>query len=239
MEAPNTIDEHLRQLADWYKGWFEGIKHAFDVRFNRDIIGAFRRLQDDGYIEIITSAATHGYLPLLSRDSSIIGQIKTGISSYKRLFGRAPNAIWLPECAYRPAYITENGKQRPGLETFLAENDLKLFFSETHTITGGQPVGVAAGDVMGPYGVIKRRYVIPSAATTTTPERPATTYEAYYVSDTVSGPDSSEHSGVAVIGRNNRTGMQVWSAEIGVILATPITASSTKKRGQVDCSIGV
>lgn len=213
VEIVLEVDPHLRYLAEWYKNWFEDIKAAFDSRFNRDIIGAFRRLQDEGYIEVTTSAATHGYLPLLSRDSSIVGQLKTGVSSYKRMFGRQPTGIWLPECAYRPAYITDSGQKRPGLETWLAQNGLKVFFSETHTITGGQPVGVAAGEVIGPYGEIKRRYVIPAAKTL--PERHATTYDAYYVSETISGAGAEEHSGVAVIGRNNRTGQQVWSADWG------------------------
>ena len=112
-DAEDTADTHFRFLAEWYKNWFEGIKQAFDSRFNRDIIGSFRRLQYEGYIEITTSAATHGYLPLLGRDSAINGQLKAGVSSYKRLFGRQPTGIWLPECAYRPAYIAENGKKRP------------------------------------------------------------------------------------------------------------------------------
>jgi 1,4-alpha-glucan branching enzyme len=76
-------------------------------------------------------------------------------------------------------------------------------------------VGVAAGDVIGPYGAIKRRYVIPSSVTQTAPERRATTYAAFYVSDTIAGAKAEEHSGVAVIGRNNRTGMQVWSSDTG------------------------
>lgn len=209
----DTANPHLRYLAEWYKNWYEGVKRAFDVRFNRDIIGAFRRLQDEGYIEIVTCAATHGYLPLFNRDSTIDAQLKTGIRSYERLFGRRPSGIWLPECAYRPAYITPKGRVRPGIESYLARNGLKVFFSETHTITGGQPVGVAAGDVIGPYGAIKRRYVIPTS--NIMPERPATTYQAYYVSDTAAGIAAEQHSGVAVIGRNNRTGMQVWSAEWG------------------------
>ncbi len=212
-EKLRTSDPHLRYLAEWYKNWFEQIKHAFDVRFNRDIIGAFRQLQEEGYIEITTSAATHGYLPLLSRDSSIRAQLRTGVSSYERMFGRKPTGIWLPECAYRPAYITEGGQVRPGLERHLSEHGLKVFFSETHTITGGQPVGVAAGDVIGPYGAIKRRYVIPAAKTA--PENHSTTYQAYYVADTAAGPAAEQHSGVAVIGRNNRSGMQVWSANTG------------------------
>lgn len=211
--ATETADPHLHYLASWYKQWYENIKDAFRTRFNRDIIGAFRALQDAGYIEIITCAATHGYLPLLGTDSAIRAQLKTGIASYERLFGRRPTGIWLPECAYRPAYIAENGAKRPGIETFLADLGLKVFFSETHTITGGQPVGVAAGDVIGPYGEIKRRYVIPAA--TTLPKRQATTFLPYYVSNTIAGPSSESHSGVAVIGRNNSTGQQVWSADWG------------------------
>ena len=212
-EAPETEDKHLRYLAEWYLTLYERIKSDFDGRFNRDIVGSFRQLQDEGYLEITTSAATHGYLPLLSRDSSIVAQLRTGVQSYTRLFGRRPTGIWLPECAYRPAYFLEDGKVRPGIEHWLAAENLKVFFSETHAITGGKPVGVAAGDVIGPYGDIKRRYVIPTVAST--PERSTTTYEAYYVSDTTAGPDAEQHSGVAVLGRNNRTGEQVWSADWG------------------------
>lgn len=210
-----STDKHQAYLAEWYKNWYSDIKRAFNERFNGDIIGSFRQLQDEGYIEITTSAATHAYLPLLSRDSTIEAQLKTGVESYKRLFGREPRGIWLPECAYRPAYITSDGQTRAGLETFLAKHNLKVFFSETHTITGGQPVGVAAGDVIGPYGAIKRRYVIPASNQYVTPKRNVTTYRAYYVNETVAGVDAENHSGVSVIGRNNRTGQQVWSADWG------------------------
>jgi len=206
-------DPHMAYLAEWYLAWFENIKRSFIERYGRDLIGAFKRLQDGGYVEIITCAAPHGYLPLLGTDSAIYAQLRTGIASYQRLFGRRPTGIWLPECAYRPAYFTEGGTLRPGIERFLAEQGIKVFFSETHTITGGQPVGVAAGDVIGPYGVIKRRYLIPTAKVA--PERQASTFEPYYVSDTTGGLSAEQHSGVAVIGRNNRTGQQVWSAEWG------------------------
>lgn len=212
-EKLNSANPHLREMALWYKNWYEQIRQAFNQRFNRDMLGAFRRLQEEGYIEITTSAATHGYLPLLGHDSAIRAQLRTGIASHQRHFGRKPTGIWLPECAYRPAYITDEGAVRPGIEHFLSEHELKVFFSETHTITGGQPVGVAAGDVIGPYGAIKRRYVIPAAKTA--PESRATTYQPYYVADTTSGAGTDQHSGVAVIGRNNRSGMQVWSANTG------------------------
>ena len=102
---------HLEYLAGFYRDWYAHTRDTFHGRFGRDIVGAFRRLQDEGYIEIITCAATHGYLPLLSRDSSIYGQLRAGVESYQRHYGRAPRAVWLPECAYRPAYIAdESGK---------------------------------------------------------------------------------------------------------------------------------
>lgn len=210
----DSSNSHLCYLAEWYKDFYEGIKQAFHKRFQRDLIAAFRSLQDEGYIEIMTSAATHAYLPLLNQDSSIRAQIATAIQSYERLFGRKPSAMWLPECAYRPAYIDENGNTRSGLETFLAEYGIKVFFSETHTITGGQAVGVAAGDVIGPYGAITRRYVIP-AAHAPLPQRETSTFQAYYVSNTVEGVEANSHSGVAAIGRDNNTGQQVWSADWG------------------------
>lgn len=207
--------QQLEALAEWYRHYYETIKDAFDRRYNRDIIGAFRYLQDEGYVEIITCAATHGYLPLLGTNQAVDAQIRTGVDSYQRLFGRPPRGIWLPECAYRPAYYTENGGIRPGIEYYLAQHGIQFFFSETHLVTGGAPVGVAAGEAIGPYGEIKRRYLIPMSKAPVRHEKPTTTFQTYYVSNTTEGLGAEWHSDVAVIGRNNETGEQVWSATIG------------------------
>ncbi|MFZ4813561.1 MAG: glycoside hydrolase family 57 protein [Phototrophicaceae bacterium] len=211
--VPGMEQGHLRFLAEWYVQLYRETKATFNGQFGGQIIPWFRQLQDEGFIEIVASVATHAYLPLLAQDSAVYGQIRTGVESYKRVFGRAPKTMWLPECGYRPAYTDAQGRRRPGIERFLAENDIRLFFVETHTITGGQPVGVATGDVIGPYGDVRRRYVIPTSAEN--PERLATTYLPYYVNDSLSGRDTREHSGVAVIGRNNNSGQQVWSSEWG------------------------
>ncbi len=81
-----------------------------------------------------------------------------------------------PNARYRPAYFAEDGRQRPGLETFLDRHKIGLFFAETHMIEGGRPVGVAAGEAIGPYGNIMRRYVVPFSEVR--PAQPATTYHA-------------------------------------------------------------
>ncbi len=215
--SDNTAEENaqLQHMATWYKNWYGEVKTAFIDRFERDIIGAFKTLQDEGFIEIVTSAATHSYLPLLGHDAVIGAQLKTGIRTHERLFGKKPTAIWLPECAYRPAYIDADGNARPGIEHFLSEQGIKVFFGETHAITGGQPVGVAAGDVIGPYGEIKRRYVIPSSQKINAPRRDVNTFHPYWVANSNDKSGNGDHTNIAVIGRNNRTGQQVWSADWG------------------------
>ncbi len=201
-------DTAMRELAVFYHHWYGIVLGSFEDRYKRDLLGAFKGLQDRGRIEIATCAATHGYLPLMDRDSTIYGQIKTGADAYKRHFGRDPKSIWLPECAYRPA-IVEQGEggdvRRPGLESFLAERGIRVFFSETHTVEGGRPVGKAAGDAVGLYGNVPRRYAVPLTAEEQ--NEPGTTFQAYWVGDATGQ--------VAVLGRNNRTGMQVWSGEHG------------------------
>ena len=197
---------HLLYLARFYQDRYEKIVKAYNELFNRDIINSFKQLQDEGYIEIITSAATHSYLPLLSRDSAIFSQIKTGVGSYKKHFGRSPQSIWLPECGYRPSFmVKDNGNTytKPGIEYFLDKMGISCFFAETHTVEGGKPVGKAMEDVIGPYGQIPRRYLVPVEGYPEPGEK--TTYLAYWV----------QKPGVAVIGRNDYTSMQVWSADWG------------------------
>jgi len=197
---------HLLYLAQFYLDYYQHALTTFNERFGRNIVSAFRQLQDEGYIEIATSAATHAYLPLLERDSSIYGQLQTGKQNYKRHFGIDPSSVWLPECGYRPAYYAgSSGKShvKPGLESFLAQLGLTCFFAETHTVEGGEPVGKAREEVIGPYASVSRRYVVPLPQYSEPTQR--TTYLPYWVRT----PE------VAVIGRDNLTSMQVWSADWG------------------------
>jgi 1,4-alpha-glucan branching enzyme len=201
-------ETEMKQLAVHFHHWYSRMLSSFRDRYGCDIIGALAKLQDAGYVEVSTSAATHGYLPLLSRDSSIFAQLRTGIASYERMFGRKPTAIWLPECAYRPSYWDEEGGEdllRPGIESFLAAQGLQVFFTETHAIEGGNPVGKAAGEAIGIYGAVARRYTL--ELTPAEQAEPGTTYQAYWVGD---APGQ-----VAVLGRNGRTGQQVWSGDFG------------------------
>lgn len=144
---------HRAYLAGYWEQYFSERLHDFRNRYDRDIIGAFRRLQDVGAIEIMTSAATHGYLPLIGTDEAVRAQIRIGVDAYRRHFGRDPRGIWLPECAYRPSYdwappvagprVPEPGIRR-GIEEFLSDEGLEYFFIDTHLLRGGEAMGTYA-----------------------------------------------------------------------------------------------
>ncbi|MCC7368513.1 MAG: DUF1957 domain-containing protein [Chloroflexi bacterium] len=196
-------DLHARYLAHWYEDFYNRTLAVFRGRFNRDLIGAARRLQDSGHLELATTAATHAYLPLLSRDSSVYAQLATAVRSYRRDFRREPRTVWLPECGYRPATGGPDGAVRPGLEHLLSQFGFSLFFAETHAVVGGRPVGKAMNDVVGPYPSVPKRYQVPLAASSPATDR--STFRPYGVGE----------SGLTVLARNTRSGLQIWSTAHG------------------------
>jgi len=199
-------EPHLAAVATWYQDRFTHLLRLLTDEFGGQLIAAFKELEDAGLIEIATSAATHGYLPLMERDSTVWAQVAMGVRTHQRHFGRSPRSFWLPECAYRPTFRKDGPAGpyvKPGLHWFLGQHGVRVFFVETHTIEGGTPVGKAMGDAIGPYGAIPRRYVVPPPEYV--PPTMRTTYLPYWV----------EQADVAALGRNNRTGLQVWSAQHG------------------------
>ncbi len=115
-------------LAGQWQRFYESRLVDFTDVYRQDLPGAFRQFQEEGQIEIMVSAATHAYLPLLGLDSSIDAQIGQGVATYRKHFLREPAGMWLPECAYRPESIPPGGCARRGLEAFLAAHHLKYFF---------------------------------------------------------------------------------------------------------------
>jgi len=123
-----TWEKPLNELAHFY---YQRLKSAqgFYEGCDRDLVGVFRRLQEAGQIEIITSAATHAVLPLLIPHlPSIRGQVLVACDQYRACFGRDPQGIWLPECAYEER-----------LEPVLAEANLRWFITDTHGLLQARP----------------------------------------------------------------------------------------------------
>lgn len=97
-------------------------------RYGRNLINAFRELQEEGVLEIITCCATHGFLPLISTQESRRAQIQIAVKNYQKHFGRNPRGIWLAECAYEP-----------GTEELLKEAGIEYFVGDSHAILYGEP----------------------------------------------------------------------------------------------------
>jgi len=130
LELERTRDDaEFAPLARFYQERFAGLCSAFNGRYQRDLVGAFRRLQDAGFLEIITCCATHGFLPLMQpTPEAVRAQITLAATHYRQTFGRDPSGIWLAECGYYP-----------GVERFLAAERFRYFFVDTHGVTDATP----------------------------------------------------------------------------------------------------
>ena len=122
-------DAAFGPLAAFYRERFERARDAFVHRHRQDLTAAFAGFQDRGSLEIITCAATHGFLPLLAPvPSAVRSQIRVAVEEYRRAFGRRPRGIWLPECGYAP-----------GLDRVLRDEDLRFFVMESHGVLHARP----------------------------------------------------------------------------------------------------
>ena len=107
-------------------GYGRHLRHCRDFfcRYDRNLVRPFKELEDAGCLEIMTCAATHGYLPLMMvRPQAVRAQVETAVTTHRGHFGRDPRGIWLPECAYAP-----------GVDQILREYGLKYFLTDTHGI---------------------------------------------------------------------------------------------------------
>ena len=132
--AVKELDRNSREATEFveasrmYVDTLTASLGLWNDRYGRNLINAFRELQDEGVLEIITCGATHGFLPLISTVEARRAQIDVAVRNYKKHFGRQPRGIWLPECAYEP-----------GIEDLLKDAGIEYFISDTHAILYGDP----------------------------------------------------------------------------------------------------
>ena len=139
IERTRTSPEFHR-VALMYHDRLTKCMDMWNSTLQRDVIGGFRRFQDSGQLEIITCAATHGFLPLMkTTPESVRAQIKVGRDHYEKTFGRAPRGIWLPECGFYP-----------GLDEYVKEAGIRYFFLDSH--------GILFADKRPAYGVFAPLY---------------------------------------------------------------------------------
>ncbi|MGA1368164.1 MAG: glycoside hydrolase family 57 protein [Blastocatellia bacterium] len=129
-EVARTAQEapQFHEAARMYQRHFRACLDLYERELGRDLIGAFRELQEQGYLEIITCCATHGYLPLMSNETAKRAQIEIACANYRKHFGRSPRGIWLAECAFTP-----------GDDRYLREAGIQFFIADAHAILYGSP----------------------------------------------------------------------------------------------------
>jgi 1,4-alpha-glucan branching enzyme len=123
------FDSRFNKLALMYYHRLTHTKDKFLNSYHKNLIPQFKIYQDKGFLEIITCAATHGFLPLLNVSREAIrAQIRVGVDSYRKFFSKNPKGIWLPECGYFE-----------GLDKILKEEGIKYFILETHGVLFSRP----------------------------------------------------------------------------------------------------
>ncbi len=202
-----TGNRTLLSLTFYWESWYQKVCDAFTNTWKEDILGGFRKLQDEGLIEVLTSAATHAYFPLLSRDESLRRQVRQGKSVYRQHFGRDPQGFWLPECAYRPRYawkrpIGSGGSvPRLGVDEILGEEGLGYFFVDTHLLSGGEVRGV----YLDRFPALKLLWEKFRKGYETGKQAAGSPYFPYL----------ADPSRVPFFVRDDKSGVQVWSGKSG------------------------
>ncbi|WP_413678238.1 glycoside hydrolase family 57 protein [Prochlorococcus sp. MIT 0916] len=117
IKATLHLRDHLKRQLDSWKNC------------RGDLIGRFKKLETSEVIDILTCAATHGYLPLLRENPEAVrAQLKTAVREHQRLFMKSPLGIWLPECAYYE-----------GLDELMAESGLRYAVLDGHGLLNADP----------------------------------------------------------------------------------------------------
>lgn len=105
------------------------VRRVFVDRCRGNLVPAFKAFLDTGHVEIITTAATHGYLPLLAvNPTAVRAQVRVGIASHEGFFGRRARGFWLPECGYSH-----------GIDRILRDHGIRYTILETHGVTRADP----------------------------------------------------------------------------------------------------
>jgi len=119
----------VHELARFYFARFSEALRFYVEDLRRDVVSAFADLQRSGHIEIITCAATHGFLPLMEQfPEALRAQVLIGRDYHRECFGVDPLGIWLPECGYVA-----------GIESALLAANLRWFVIDAHGLMFAQP----------------------------------------------------------------------------------------------------
>jgi len=180
-------------------------------------VAAFRGFEDRGRIELISSAATHGFLPLLARDESIRLQLTV---AWRNTNGCSAARRPAAGCLSAPIAPADRGTRRRAAAV-LSRRDrraprrrgYRYFFVDTHLVRAGEALGYPDVDAI-----------------------PVTGERTPYVAYRVASAKRRAHDLFALV-RDPKASSQVWSRA----QATPAmsgTSNSTRSAGPTACGSG-
>ncbi|MGL4524343.1 MAG: 1,4-alpha-glucan branching protein domain-containing protein [Spirochaetia bacterium] len=121
--------EDLNDLKPIVLCYEEKIQNSLSIlkAFNGSVISALKYFADEGFLELIPTAATSAFLPLYQACPQVVrAQISAGITSFsEKLGGYKPQGFWLPHSGYFP-----------GLELYLQEQGIAYTFITTSGLLG-------------------------------------------------------------------------------------------------------
>lgn len=118
----------LRALVRHYQDRLAEVRGLWQ-HLGGELLPAFAELRRAGHLDLLTCAATHGYLPLLlDCPEAVRAQIRVAMDSHQALLGHAPRGIWLPECGFTP-----------GLDRILRDEGLRYFVADGHGLLLARP----------------------------------------------------------------------------------------------------
>lgn len=119
----------FHELAEMYLSRFREVRYIVFEKYGSRLLRAFKKFSDAGRVELITCAATHGYLPMMRlHREALRAQVGVGVQTFRNLMGFSPNGMWLPECGYFS-----------GLDEILREYGIRYFFTDSHGIMHAVP----------------------------------------------------------------------------------------------------
>ena len=129
VERTQAHDHRFAEVARFYAHEFTDIRRIFRETYSSDIVRAFRKHRDAGQAGD-HHLRRHPRLPAPHGDGAPGGARADpgGGDHYRKVLGRDPSGIWLPECGYYP-----------GVEEHLREGGIRFGFLESHGLTDAHP----------------------------------------------------------------------------------------------------
>ncbi len=101
----------------------------------RNVLSGYKALHEKNRIELMTSAATHAYLPIYKDyPAAVNAQVEMGMRTHERIFGEPGRGFWLPECGYYP-----------GLDSILADNGVSWCQLASHSVITAKDKSIYSG----------------------------------------------------------------------------------------------